>query len=182
LGAAGGGLDGCWVLWAVGAWQPPSWLQEPGWLLGPSGRAAGKGRSCEWEELEEALIYPVEYPRGRAGQGTAQADAHGRLPGGQLAASHPATHPTGPQFTAAEGCKPQTGIQGGGHRWGRGVPQHPAELKPKLFPRTAPKNQPRTTTVLVRGVRVPRKAQTEHPARVPTALEVWGPQHASMPC
>lgn len=84
---------------AVGARRryPPSRPREASWLLGPSGRAAGKGRSCEWEELEEVLIYPAEYPRGRAGQ--AQADTHGQLPRG---VSQPPTPPPIPRAPTSQ--------------------------------------------------------------------------------
>lgn len=81
-GAAGEGLAGCCgCSWPHGgggtAAASALAAREASWLLGPSGRAAGKGRSCEWEELEEVLIYPAEYPRGRAGHG---AGSQGGLP------------------------------------------------------------------------------------------------------
>lgn len=56
----------------AGRWQPWCRCRPPSYGAGSlhrGGRAAGKGRSCSWEELEEALIYPLERPQGRAGPG-----------------------------------------------------------------------------------------------------------------
>lgn len=83
--------------------------------------------------------------KGRAGQGTGRYSW--LAPQWGLADSHPTTHLLGSQSAAKGGCEPQTGTQGGIHYWGLGVPQHLAELKPNLFFRMAPENQPRTTMV-----------------------------------
>lgn len=111
------------------------------WLLGPSGRAAGKGRSCEWEELEEVLIYPAEYPCGRAGHGTGR---HSQpVPWG---GSQPPTWPFIPWAPCLqpEGDANLNRNEGKRPLLGEGVSQKLAKLKPDVSSRMAAGNQPRS--------------------------------------
>lgn len=135
------------------------------WLLGPSGRAAGKGRSCEWEELEEVLIYPAEYPCGRAGHSTGR-----RSQPAPRGGSEPPTLPLIPGTPSLQPERDANPNCNAGKRppLGQGVSQRLAKLKHDVFSRMVPGNQPRTNCGPGEMSPPPPKAQTEHPVRIPT--------------
>lgn len=145
------GLDGCQVLSALQWWghNPsvrPRGRRRPAGSLGRVGGRQEREGAANGKNWRKCLFTRGVSPRkGRAGQGTGRYSW--LAPQWGLAASHPTTHPLGSQFAARRGCEPQTGTQEGIHYWGPGVSQHLAELKPNLFFRTAPENQPRTTMV-----------------------------------
>lgn len=140
---------GCSRLCSGGGTTPVSALVAAGGRLAPWAEWEGgrKGKELRMGRIGGNAYLPrgVSPRKGRAGQGTGRYSW--LAPQWGLAASHPTTHPLGSQFAARGGCEPQTGTQGGIHYWGQGVPQCLAELKPNLFFRTAPENQPRTTMV-----------------------------------
>lgn len=172
-----------WVLQA-GGWMGAG-CSHAGGTAAVSALAAAGGQLTPWakweggrkgKELQMGRIAGSAYlpcgvsPRkGRARRRqTLTASSPGA--GGSQPPTPPPIHTTGSQFAAGEGCEPQTGTQG--------VPQCLAELKPILFSRTAPENQPRTTTVLVKQI---DHHQRHRQSTQPGSPWLWRPK-GSPPC
>lgn len=151
---------------------PPLWPQEDGWLLGPSGRAAGKGRSCEWEELEEMLIYPVERPRGRAGQGRVQADTPGWLPSGGLQTPTPPPISWAPSLQPKEDASLKQGPREESTTGAWGFPSTWLSSSPTCFLGWLLRTSPGPPWSSEGGI-PPPQVKTKHPARIPMVLEAW---------
>lgn len=163
------------VLW-VGAWMGAGCSRSRGICCGGRGRPAGSlGRVGGRQEREGAakgknwrkcLFTPRSVPE--EGQGTAQADTHGRIPRGTHSFPPPPPIPRAPGSQPEGDASPKLGPREAATAGAGGFPSGWLSFSPTRFLGQLMRTSPGPPESQYGGL-PPSKAQSNHPARVSMA-------------